>query len=132
MKITANIVVSILMVLFLLSGCTPSKTEEEAYILLNNRGYTNTYKLDGRTLSQACIDFKVKEENVHYILKGTCGGYPDLNVCYIFCLCSAGKAKKLKNQLDKLSFYTEIYGNVVLADTNSNDTLEDNVISNNT
>ncbi len=118
-KITATFIVIICLVFFLLCGCTPSKTEEEALLLLNNRGYTDYIKLEGRTLKQACIDFKIEEGRVRYLLKGTKGGYPELNVCYVFCLTSKTKAKALMEQFEKLGFYTELYGNVLLADTNN-------------
>lgn len=113
------ILVTLCVVLFILSGCTPSKTEEEAITLLNNRGYTDYTKLEDRTLKQTCIDFKIEEGRVRYILKGTKGGYPDLNICYIFCLTSKPKAQSLHEQLINLGFYTELYGNVLLADTNN-------------
>lgn len=116
-KITTIIVVTLCVVLFLLTGCTPHKSEEECASMLKERGYNDYILLEGKSLKQACIDFKVEKGRVVFILKATKGTYPDLNVCYVFYLNSKSKAKSLNEQLIKLGFYTELDGFVVLADT---------------
>lgn len=117
LRITTIIVVTLCVVLFLMTGCTPHKSEEECVAMLEGRGYNEYILLEGKSLKQACIDFKVEEGRVIFILKSTKGTYPDLNVCYVFCLNSKSKANSLNEQLIKLGFYTELDGFVVLADT---------------